>query len=119
MKNKRLNQYQTIKTSLKSILKNYNEIQPEINKLVIKCNDIVIQTYQFIKLYLLYKYHNNQSLPIINEKFILYCIKTQGIRDNRGKKAKDTDLLDELEDFYNKEFLFLIYLNFYLKIKIY
>ena len=56
------------------------------------------------QLYLLYKYHNNQSLPIINEKFILYCIKTQGIRDNRGKKAKDTDLLDELEDFYNKNF---------------
>lgn len=108
MKQKKLNPYQTIKTSLKSILKNYNEIQPEINKLVIKCNDIVIQTYQFIRLYLLYKYHNNQSLPIINEKFILYCIKTQGIRDNRGKKAKDTDLLDELEDFYNKEFQPLI-----------
>ena len=71
-------------------------------------HDIVIQTYQFIRLYLLYKYHNNQSLPIINEKFILYCIKTQGIRDNRGKKAKDTDLLDELEDFYNKEFQPLI-----------
>ena len=108
MKQKKLNPYQTIKTSLKSIIKNYNEIQPEINKLVIKCNDIVIQTYQFIRLYLLYKYHNNQSLPIINEKFILYSIKTQGIRDNRGKKAKDTYLLDELEDFYNKEFQPLI-----------
>ena len=108
MKQKKLNPYQTIKTSLKSIIKNYNEIQPEINKLVIKCNDIVIQTYQFIRLYLLSKYHNNQSLPIINEKFILYCIKIQGIRDNRGKKAKDTDLLDELENFYNKEFQPLI-----------
>ena len=78
--------YRTVKTSLKSILRNYQDIQPEINKLVIRCNDIVIQTYQFIRLYVLHKYHNKQELPIINKKFIEYCFKVQGTRDNRGKK---------------------------------
>ena len=80
------------------------DIQPEINKLVIRCNDIVIQTYQFIRLYVLHKYHNKQELPIINKKFIEYCFKVQGTRDNRGKKSKDTTLLDELQKFYDNEF---------------
>ncbi len=43
----------TIKTSLKSILKDYKSNYSIINKLVIDCNDIVIRTYQFIRLYLL------------------------------------------------------------------
>lgn len=108
MKKKKKNPYQTIKTSLKSILKDYDEVQPELNKLVIKCNDIVGQTYQFIRLFILHKYHNDQKIPEINEKFILYCIKTQGIRDNRGKKAKDTNLLEELNNFYETEYQPLI-----------
>lgn len=51
MKNKKKNNtdiqspYKTVKTCLKSILFYCQTIQPEINKLVIKCNDIVIQTY--------------------------------------------------------------------------
>lgn len=96
--------YQTIKTSLKSVLRDYQTIQPQLNNLVIKCNDIVIQTYQFIRLYILDKYNNKEELPNIDDKFILYCIKTQGIRDNRGKQAKDTKLLKELDDFYEKEY---------------
>ena len=96
--------YQTIKTSLKSILRDNQTIQPQLNSLVIKCNDIVIQTYQFIRLYVLDKYNKKEELPNIDDKFILYCIKTQGIRDNRGKQAKDTKLLKELDDFYEKEY---------------
>jgi hypothetical protein len=100
--------YKTVKTSLKSILLNYNDIQPEINKLVIKCNDIVVQTYQFIRLYFLKQYHDNKDLPIINEKFFLYALKTQGTRDTRGKKAKDDTLIKELETFYETEFKSLV-----------
>ena len=47
-----------VKTSLKSILKNYTINQPKINKLVIECNDIVIRTYQFIRLYIYLSYIN-------------------------------------------------------------
>jgi hypothetical protein len=34
----------------------------------------------------------------------LYCIKTLGTRDNRGKKGGDTALLDKLEKFYQEEY---------------
>ena len=49
-------------------------------------------------------YNNNQPLPEINEKFILYCIKTLGIRSNQGAKSKDTELLEALQAFYNNEY---------------
>lgn len=100
--------YKTVKTSLKSVLLDCQNIQPEINKLVIKCNDIVIQTYQFIRLYILNKYHKKLDVPKIDEKFISYCLRTQGTRDNRGKHAKDDTLLKELNDFYDKEYQPLI-----------
>jgi hypothetical protein len=46
--------FQTIKTTLKSILLNRNEIQPEINNLVFAMNDLMIHSYQFICFTLLY-----------------------------------------------------------------
>jgi hypothetical protein len=96
--------FQTIKTTLKSILLNRNEIQPEINKLVFEINDLMIHSYQFIRLYILHCYTKELPLPHINETFILYCIKTLGIRDNRGKKGADTKLLEILEQFYETEY---------------
>ena len=100
---KQIHPYKTIKTSLKSIIKT-PEIQKIINDLVIKCNDIIIDTYQFIRLYNLKKYNDNEELPIMDKKFISYCIMALGTRDNRGKKAVNTTLLDELNKFYEDEF---------------
>ncbi len=96
--------YRTVKTSLKSILLDYDNLQPEINKLVLKCNDIVIQTYQFIRLFILNKYSKNEALPKIDKEFVSYALKIQGTRDARGKKATNATLLKELDDFYTKEF---------------
>uniref|UniRef100_A0A6C0CNI7 Transposase n=1 Tax=viral metagenome TaxID=1070528 RepID=A0A6C0CNI7_9ZZZZ len=96
--------FQTIKTTLKSVLLNRNEIQPEINNLVFAMNDLMIHSYQFIRLYVLHCYSNQLSLPEIDETFILYCIKVLGVRDNRGKKGADTDLLEKLEKFYLAEY---------------
>ena len=79
-------------------------LQPLINHLVFEMNDLVIHAYQFIRLYVLYQYNNNLPLPDIDETFILYSIKTLGNRDNRGKKGKDTELLEILEQFYNNEY---------------
>jgi len=101
------NSHRTIKCSLKTILRN-KEIQSTINDLVIKCNNIIIETYQFIRLFCLYKYHNKQDIPELTEKFILYCIKCLGIRDNRGKKADNDNLLTELNQFYENEFKSLL-----------
>ena len=96
--------YKTFKIPLKTILVNHATIQPVINHLVFEMNDLVIHTYQFIRLYILHQYTNNQPLPELDETFILYCIKSLGIRDNRGKKGKDTELLEVLEEFYKIEY---------------
>ena len=100
--------YKTLKIPLKTILLIRDTIQPLINHLVFEMNDLVIHTYQFIRLYVLDKYTKNQPLPKIDETFILYCIKTLGTRDNRGKKCKDTELLEKLEEFYKTEYQLLL-----------
>ena len=96
--------YTTIKTTLKSVLYNHKEVQPVITNLVFEMNDLMIHSYQFIRLYVLKCYNNNQPLPEINEKFILYCIKTLGVRSNQGAKSKDIELLEALQAFYNNEY---------------
>jgi hypothetical protein len=96
--------YKTFKIPLKTILLNRDTTQLVINHLVFEMNDLVIHTYQFIRLYVLDKYTKNQPLPTIDETFILYCIKTLGTRDNRGKKGKDTQLLELLDAFYKTEY---------------
>jgi len=96
--------YKTLKIPLKTILLNRDTIQPSINNLVFEMNDLVIHTYQFIRLYILYCFTNNNLLSELNDTFISYCIKTLGTRDNRGKKCKDAELLDTLEKFYKTEY---------------
>ena len=96
--------YKTFKIPLKTILQNCDTTQPLINHLVFEMNDLVIHTYQFIRLYVLHQYTQKLPLPDLNETFILYCIKTLGSRDNRGKKGKDTELLEILETFYKTEY---------------
>ena len=104
--------FTTVKTSLKSILKDYDTNYPIINQLVLDANDIVIRTYQFIRLYTLYKYNqfkngvitNNILLPTMDKDNILYFIRAGGIRDKRGKKATNKAFEKELNDFYENEF---------------
>lgn len=101
--------HQTIKTSLKSIIKNNNVI-PKINEYVFRANQIIIQTYLFIRLYCLYKYHKKLDLPKINDKFVLYCMKSIGTRDSRGNKdKKDLVLKKDLASFYTNEFKPLVH----------
>jgi len=100
--------YKTFKIPLKTILLNHDTTQPVINHLVFEMNDLVIHTYQFIRLYVLHQYTKKLPLPELNETFILYCIKTLGLRDNRGKKGKDTELLETLEHFYKTEYQTLL-----------
>jgi hypothetical protein len=100
--------YKTFKIPLKTILLNRETIQPVINHLIFEINDLVIHTYQFIRLYVLHQYNKNLPLPDLDETFIIYCIKTLGTRDNRGKKGKDTELLEKLDEFYKTEYQSLL-----------
>ena len=96
--------YKTFKIPLKSILRDRFTIQPVLNDLVFDINDLVIHSYQFIRLYVLHCYHNKQPLPEINDTFILYCIKILGTRDNRGRQSANATLLETLQEFYDTEY---------------
>jgi len=99
-----LSAYKTLKIPLKTILCNRKEVQPVLNHLVFDINDLVTYTYQFIRLYLLHLYHQQLPLPVIDETFVLYCVKTLGVRDNRGRQSANTQLLETLQEFYDMEY---------------
>ena len=62
--------FKTVKTSLKSILKHPEINTKKINDAAIKCNKIVIHTLQFLKLYMLSQYEQNNTLLVVNHSLI-------------------------------------------------
>jgi hypothetical protein len=94
----------TIKTSLKSVLLNYDRDFTIINQLVLDSQEIVVRTYLFIRLFILHKYYANETIPDVDKDFVMYCIRTLGTRDNRGRLATDKALQKELNNFYDTEF---------------
>jgi hypothetical protein len=106
-KNDKLNIF-VVKTSLKSILKDYNKNFIFFNNLVKDVNECVIRTYQFIKLYFIYCYHNNIDFINIDTETVLYFMRALATRDNRGSKPSNIDLQEKLNTFYETEFYPLI-----------
>ena len=100
--------YKTIKIPLKSLLNNYDSIYPIVNSLVLKFNDLIIHSYQFIRLFILHSYHNRLPFPPFTLEFVKYSIKTLGTRDNRGGKPQNIDLHNTLNNFYNFEYKNLV-----------
>ena len=109
-KEKPLEFFKSIKTSLKSVLK-HPEINTKIlNDAVVKSNKIVIHTLQFLKLYLLNYYeNNNQTLPVISKELINNTMKVVcGEKtEKRGKppKTETVEMKDTLTTFYNHHYL--------------
>lgn len=100
--------HRTIKCSLKSIVRD-ETIIPQIEALVLQCNAIVIETYQFIRLFCLTKYAEEKEekkvpLPTLDEKFIIYCLKAMGKRGKCGRKPQNESMQAELDTFYIDEF---------------
>jgi hypothetical protein len=106
-KNDKLNIF-VVKTTLKSIIKDYNKNFIFFNNIVKDVNECVIRTYQFIRLYFIYCYHNNIDFINIDRENVLYFMRALAIRDNRGIKPSNTDLQDKLNTFYETEFYPLI-----------
>ena len=106
---KYLTSYTSVKTSLNKIIK-HNESIMKINEAVINVNKILIHTYQFIKLYYLHKYHNNEQLPNIDNKFINTVMKILCVRDSRGSKPNEEtkELRRDLELFYMSNYIQLM-----------
>ena len=102
--------FKGIKLSLKSVLKQPDINLPKITNAVIKCNKIVIQTLQFMKLFILNHYEKNHSLPIINDEFINSCMKILCNENASGRPPKKEikELKDTLTAFYKSDFQPLI-----------
>lgn len=106
--------YRIIKCPLKCVLKRHDTLHPIIEKAVTDINEIVILSYQFIRMYLLDKFNNNQELPTINKQFVLDVIKTiSSPNTKRGQKTKEENIKNatdkaDMKRFYNEEFSKLV-----------
>lgn len=88
--------YKTVKTKLKKILINDNDIS-KIQQHVEILNKATILVYQFIKAWCLYRFDQELSLPVIDKNFIKSCFRTMCIRSNRGSKPQGEKLILESE----------------------
>lgn len=81
--------YKTRKILLKTILKN-RDLQPKIEELVLLLNELVIHTYQFIRLYVLDRFNKNKPLPEIDKTFILYCMRIlKKVKEKERRKTQN------------------------------
>ena len=94
----------TNKDNIKNVLINHNVNLPIINDLVIRTNKIVVNSYQFLKLYIIYLLNNNQNFPILDKEFICDIFKVVTKRKcNKGGYRDDNmhEQLRTLTNFYN------------------
>jgi hypothetical protein len=109
--------YRIIKCPLKCVLKKYDTLHPIIEKAVMDMNEIVILSYQFIRMYLLNKFNHYQEFPKINKQFVLDVIKTiSSPNTKRGQKTKQENIKNatgksDMKQFYNEEFSKLVSLS--------
>ena len=93
------------KDSLKNILRSTfdSNMLDVLNDVIIRTNKIVIHTYNFIKLYALYKFENDQPIPKISKQFVLMIMRiVSKRRDKRGRKGskKYKHIVDDLQKFF-------------------
>ena len=106
--------FRIVKCPLKCVLKKYKTLHPIIEKAVIDINEIVILSYQCIRMYLLNKLHHNQEFPKINKQFVLDIIKTvSSPNTKKGQKTNEENIKNasgksDIKQFYNDVFSKLV-----------
>jgi len=96
--------------SIDQIVKDNNTIETLFDA-VKRTHKIVIQTYQFIRLWILYKYHNNTHVMNIDEDTFKMTFKVLTQKSIGGPSLKGSNglLFNELNAFYDKEYIDLEY----------
>jgi len=89
----------TNKDNIMNIIKD-EKILPIINDLVNRTNKIVIHSYQFLKLYFIYLYENNQSFPILDKEYICDIFKVITKRKCGSGGYKDDKMPEQLKTLY-------------------
>ena len=96
----------TNKDNIKNVLKD-NNINPIINELVSRTNKIVVHSYQFLKLYFIYLFHNNQPFPTLDKEFICDIFKVITKRKCNSGGYRDDNMpkqLKTLTTFYKEHY---------------
>lgn len=98
--------YRSVKITLNKILNDKNSDVNILLDSVYRTNKIVINAYQFIRLYLLYQYKNNENLLILNKDIIKIVYNTITIDKTKGKdfKGEKLKLFNKFKDFYNNHY---------------
>ena len=102
----------TVKCPLKIILQN-DKYKSFLFDVCFRTNQIVIHTYQFLRLWILYKYNNKLEIPIIDKnmiKIIFNVLSTSSKGGNRPQ-GENLKLLEEFEKFYQEHYKNLNYEN--------
>ena len=86
----------TNKDNIKNVLKD-NNINPIINELVSRTNKIVVHSYQFLKLYFIHLFHNNQSFPTLDKEFICDIFKVITKRKCNSGGYRDDNMPEQLK----------------------
>jgi hypothetical protein len=110
---KLISKLRVTKTSLKKILNDdiHNTNQLIIFDAVNRTHQIVIHMYQFMRLYILNKYHKKQNIPIITLDFIIIVFKTLVKTSKSGNTPKGANLIlfKSLKLFYETDYKILGY----------
>lgn len=105
--------YKIKKTSLVGILNNQQteHILIVLQNAIFRINFIVFRTLLFLKSYILYLFHNNKELPIVDHNFIKLIISVISETNSRGRKIKveKQNQREHLVLFYNEEFRYTTY----------
>ena len=97
----------TNKDNIKNVLINQNINLPIINDLVIRTNKIVVHSYQFLKLYFIDLFRNNQPFPTLDKEFICDIFKVITKRKCNSGGYTDKNMPEQLKTlttFYNNHY---------------
>lgn len=102
-KNKFSDLFKCVKIPIKSVLKHTDINLPKIHNTVSRANDIVIHTLNFIKLYTIYQFEQNNELPTINKEFVNSVMKIMCNEKSKGRPPKQEikELKEKLTKFKN------------------
>ena len=102
--------FKCYKCRLKDIVKNPDDLI-SIENLCKNHNTHLYHVYQFLRLYLLNCYHNNEIIPLIDEKFLVMIFKILSL-SKRGQTIKNKEYI-KISNFYDNTYSKL---NFHSKI---
>ena len=103
--------HKTIKANINKLLIDNDKQQKiytknVINNAVSRINELTIHVYQFLRLFVLKKYHDNSNIPLITKDFIHQIFKVF-LKSSAGPTTRNIQFVD-IEQFFDKEYLPLI-----------